>query len=177
MKKGRKEIEQKNRKWVPIRLVLFVTSLFLITVFYQCFKNDKNVTYASIPGDSILNGALPNTNTDELKRRLQEQADRSQMSIHINSCPVFKKNGLGNLRIENPVNSYYNQRVEIYLDDGQRKVYESPIIHPNQYIETDILSVELDKGIYEATAFFIGLNAETGEEVGRAAAKITIRII
>lgn len=125
----------------------------------------------------VQDGALPDTDPEELAKRVQEKADEQKMSVHINSNPVFDTACKeGNIRIENPQNSYYHQQVKIYVEGEEEPVYESPVIKPNQYIEYCALSRQLPSGDHKAAAYFYALDPETGQTIGQAGAQITITV-
>ena len=66
--------------------------------------------------------------------------------------------------------------VQIPLDDTGEVIYETGIIDPGYHIQSDKLDRPLEKGVYPATAMFTAYDPETGDEVGRAGAKISITV-
>ena len=50
------------------------------------------------------------------------------------------------------------------------------MLQPNQFIEEVVLARDLEPGTYDATATFLALDPTTYEEVGQAAAKITLNV-
>lgn len=125
--------------------------------------------------DSAQNGNLPRKSDADIQRALNEIVEQGMFNISIASEVYFEKGtSEGMVRIENiPANHYY-MKVAITLDETGENLYESGAIKPGQYIESIILKKRLDKGRYEATAVFTALDQKTLEEVGNAAAKITV---
>ena len=68
-------------------------------------------------------------------------------------------------------------QVTVTMDDGGETVYETKAIKPGQYIEEITLTKDLDQGTYPATATFTALDQESREEVGKAAAKVTLNVM
>ena len=83
----------------------------------------------------------------------------------------------GNLRIENVPNNPYYMTVKITRDDTGEEVYQSKGSTQEQCIENANLSVELPKGEYPGTAVFTAVDPKTYEELGTAAARITIHVL
>ena len=112
-----------------------------------------------------------------LEEILQRKADESTFSFEINSRPIFKDGkSEGNLRIANPPYNKYLIKVEIKLDDNNKKVFESGEILPNHYIEYAKLTKKLKAGEYNATATINAYDIESGEYKGTSAAKLIIKI-
>ncbi len=112
-----------------------------------------------------------------VRDKLQQQADKSKFSFKINSAPVFEDGGAeGTLYIENPVTNAYDMRVEIALDESGETVYQTGVISPGQSIARDTLDQPLAAGQHTATATIVALDANTGEETGRAAAGLVINV-
>ena len=51
------------------------------------------------------------------------------------------------------------------------------IIEQNHHIQSDVLDADLDPGTYECIARFHALDPDTEEEVGQAAAAMTIKVL
>ncbi len=162
-------------------IILVNLGVMLFLLFHQgtqdVFSSFLFPRLAASDPAGVQDGALPDTDPEELARRVQEKADEQKMSVHINSNPVFDAACKeGNIRIENPQNSYYHQQVKIYLEGEEEPVYESPVIKPNQYIEYCALSRQLPSGDHKAVAYFYALDPETGQTIGQAGAQITITV-
>ena len=100
------------------------------------------------------------------------------LNISINPAPVFE-NGKseGNLNIENIPGNHYSVQVCITRDDTGEAVYTSKLIDPGFYIGNAVLDIPLAKGSYACTAVFTAVDMETDEEIGTAAARITISVL
>lgn len=125
--------------------------------------------------DQAQGGQAPYKTTEEIKAELNRIVEEGMLNISIASVIQFE-NGTspGTAYIENVPNNKYVMRVTITLDSNGEVVYQSGGIKPDSFIETISLSQDLAAGTYPATATFVAYNPETLEEVGQAAAKVTI---
>ena len=114
---------------------------------------------------------------DKRKEELQEMLDRSMIAFSINTSPVFI-NGTseGNLLIENPGNNAKLLKISIQINDTEEEVYTSNYLKPGTYIESAKLDKVLEKGTYDATAYFSAYEEETGEYIGKTGAQIAITV-
>lgn len=145
--------EKKNKRKIIISIaLLLLTVLVLHQLGYIRFPwNQQNLV-----GGNARQGPLPGMSEDELLEYLQRRADDSNVSLKMNSRPVFENgNSEGTLLIENPHYNNYDMVVQIYLgnDNTGRIIYESGHIPPNHHIDKDKLNTKLDKGIYDAIAY------------------------
>lgn len=103
--------------------------------------------------------------------------DRSMIAFSINTSPVFI-NGTseGNLLIENPGNNAKLLKISIQINDTEEEVYTSNYLKPGTYIESAKLDKVLEKGTYDATAYFSAYEEETGEYIGKTGAQIAITV-
>ena len=145
--------EKKNKRKIIISIVfLLLTVVVLHQLGYIRFPwNQQNLV-----GGNARQGPLPGMSEDELREYLQRQADDSNVSLKMNSRPVFENgNSEGTLLIENPHYNSYDMVVQIFLgsDSTGRLIYESGHIPPNHHIDKDKLNTKLNKGIYDAIAY------------------------
>ena len=103
--------------------------------------------------------------------------DNSMIAFSINTSPVFL-NGTseGNLLIENPGNNAKLLRISILINDTDEEIYSSNYLKPGTYIEAAKLNKVLEKGTYDATAYFSAYEEETGEYIGQTGAQIEITV-
>lgn len=162
-----------DKKSKIIILVLIILIL-LIPISIIVIKEKNNV---NVSGGILQEGIIPGYTEEEIKAIMQRKADESTFSFEINSRPIFKDGkSEGNLRIANPPYNKYLIKVEIKLDDNNKKVFESGEILPNHYIEYAKLTKKLKAGEYNATATINAYDIESGEYKGTSAAKLIIKI-
>lgn len=123
-------------------------------------------------------GQAPYKTQEEIQAELDRVVEEGMFNISIASMIEFE-NGTspGTAYIENVPGNRYLMQVTIALDDTDETVYESKAIKPGQYIETIALATDLEQGVYAATATFSALDAESHEEIGQAAAKVSLNIL
>lgn len=108
---------------------------------------------------------------------LEGKLEAGKLQIEINAYPTFDTGTAnGNLLIANKLQNRYDMIVKIYLTENNKLVYTSPKIEPGKKIEKDNLDVELDKGEYNAIAYFSAYDRETNAYVGQSAAQIEITV-
>lgn len=122
-------------------------------------------------------GQLEGKTPEEIQAELNRVVDEGMFNISIAEVLTFPDGtSEGDVRIENVPNNHYLMDVTVTLDETGEEVYESGILEPNHHITKGTLKVDLDKGIYPATALFTALDAETEEVVGQAAAEVTVMV-
>ena len=122
-------------------------------------------------------GILPGVDIETRRAELQNILDRTMIAFSINTSPVFLNGtSAGNLLIENPGNNAKLLQISIYIDDSNEEIYASKFLKPGTYIESVKLDKVLEKGTYDATAYFSAYDEETGEYIGRVGAQITITV-
>lgn len=163
-----------NKKYKILIALLFIVIMLLGIIVIINNNNDNKV---NISGGILQEGIIPGYTEEQIKEILQRKADESTFSFEINSRPIFKDGkSEGNLRIANPPYNKYLIKVEIKLDDNNKKVFESGEILPNHYIEYAKLTKKLKAGEYNATATINAYDTESGEYKGTSAAKLIIRV-
>lgn len=120
-------------------------------------------------------GQAPYKTDDEIQAEIDRSVEDGMLNISIASIIEFADGtSSGTAYIENVPSNKYVMKVTITLDDNDEVVYESGGIKPDSYIETIELKKDLDAGTYPATATFTAYEPDSLEEVGQAAAKITL---
>lgn len=127
--------------------------------------------------DNASVGILPGIDIDERRKELQDMLDDSMIAFSINTSPVFL-NGTskGNLLIENPGNNAKLLRVSILINGTNEEIYSTKYLKPGTYIESAKLDKVLEKGTYDATAYFSAYQEDTGEYIGQTGAQIAITV-
>ena len=157
--------------------ILFLCSIIIVFIGTILIVKNYKSNRASVVGGILQEGIIPGYTEEQIKEILQRKADESTFSFEINSRPIFKDGkSEGNLRIANPPYNKYLIKVEIKLDDKNKKVFESGEILPNHYIEYAKLTKKLKAGEYNATATINAYDIESGEYKGTSAAKLIIKI-
>ena len=62
------------------------------------------------------------------------------------------------------------------MKDTEEEIYASKYLKPGTYIENAKLQKVLEKGTYEAIAYFSAYDEETHEYIGRTGAQISITV-
>lgn len=166
----------KIRKWkYPAVIVLCASSVILLYLFFHSGKEDTEPVFSK----NARIGIMPGKTEEQVRDMLQKQLDESMVSFSINSNPVFEDgNSEGELMLEAPANNFNNVEFVIRLDETGEIVYESGILHPNQYILKDKLQAKrtLKKGAYPCTADIRMYDKKTNKMKGMVQAALTITI-
>ncbi len=165
--------KRKKRLLAIAGIILLLLVTVLICYFLFTKKDNRNLEY----DDNATTGILPGVDIDQRRKELQNMLDKSMIAFSINTSPVFL-NGTakGNLLIENPGNNAKLLRVSITIDDTDEEIYASKYLKPGTYIESVKLDKVLEKGTYNATAFFSAYDETSGEYIGQTGAQITITV-
>lgn len=165
----------KGKKRALIIAGILLLLILTIAVCYFLFtgKDDEDLLY----DDNATAGIMPGVDVDERRKELQNLLDRSMIAFSINTSPVFL-NGTseGNLLIENPGNNAKLLQVRIVINDTGEEVYASKYIKPGTYIESAKLDKVLEKGTYDATAYFSAFEEESAAYIGQTGAQIAITV-
>ena len=123
-------------------------------------------------------GQAPYKTEEEMQAELDRTVEEGMFNISISSVIQFSDGtAQGTAYIENVPRNRYNMQVTVTDDDSGDVLYESGVLAPNQFIENIVLAKDLDAGTYPATATFRALDPTTYDEVGQAAAKVTISVL
>lgn len=155
--------------YVFFALIVIIILLLLRWCSYNPKENTNKKYYSTDVSDTV---------TDE-----QETSDSSPslegsyITMSMNTSPVFKSSSAkGNLRIKNDTKNKNPLVVEIYRDDTKELIYTSSMIPVGKYVNEDTLDVQLPKGEYKCTAYFISVDENTGESLGKGGVNINITI-
>ncbi|WP_302760336.1 hypothetical protein [Christensenella hongkongensis] len=174
---ARQQEEKKNRKVIVI-LVVIIIAIGAVAGYF-IWQNLVHKEYGRFDIDEMAqDGFFKDKSQEDIQELLNQVVDDGMFNISINSNPVFENGEAeGNLRIENVPNNPYYMTVKITRDDTGEEVYQSKGIKQEQFIENAKLSVDLPKGEYPCTAVFTAVDPKTYEELGTAAARITIHVL
>ncbi len=164
----------KRKKRILSAAAILLLLLVTVLVCYFLFtKKNNNLEY----DDNATAGIMPGVDIDQRRKELQEMLDRSMIAFSINTSPVFL-NGTskGNLMIENPGNNAKLLQVRIIIDKAEEEIYASKLLKPGSYIDSVKLDKVLEKGTYDATAYFSAYDETSGEYIGQTGAQITLTV-
>lgn len=165
----------KSKKKVLIVAAAALLIAITISVCYFIFTKESKTEL--VYDDNATTGIMPGTDIEERKKELQEMLDRSMIAFSINTSPVFVDGtSEGNLLIENPGNNAKLLKISIQINDTEEEVYTSNFLKPGTYIESVKLDKVLEKGTYDATAYFSAYEEDTGNYIGRTGAQIAITV-
>ncbi|WP_165063018.1 hypothetical protein [Adlercreutzia sp. ZJ154] len=153
--------------WVAVAIAI-LCALAALVIALSMFGSGKGARQ----GDA---GQLTNKTQEEIQAELDRTVEEGMFNISVASVVEFEDGtSEGEFRIENVPGNRYLMQVVITLDDTGEEVYRTGIIEPDHHIQKDTLDKDLDPGTYAATAKFLALDPETEEEIGQAAAKISL---
>jgi len=162
-KKGYREEEaragtRKKWPWIILLLLLAAAVVIILLIARSCRAGSAMLFFDDdTPVEAFFSGKAKEGSPGMTRAEIQAQldaADKVRISASINTQPVFPDGASeGNLFIINPPNNAYQMVTSILLDDTGEEIYNSGLIPPNHYIDTDKLAVNLAKGTYKATAY------------------------
>lgn len=165
----------KRRRGVAFWVAIAVALIALIVAGVLAFTMLSGPARGTRSGQA---GQLDGKTADEIQAELDRVVEEGMFNISIAAIVEFADGRApGDLRIENVPGNPYLMKVDIKRQDTGERIYETDIIEQNHHIQSDVLDVDLDPGTYECIASFHALDPATEEEVGQAAAAITIKVL
>ncbi len=156
---------------VVIGVIVAALAVWLLVWLFACNGN-------SLLDTTARDGQAPYKSEEEMQAELNRQVEEGMFNISIASVIQFDDGASdGTAFIENVPGNRYNMQVTITDDATGDVLYESGILKPNQFIENIALAKDLEPGTYDATATFTAMDGTTYDEVGKAAAKVTINVL
>lgn len=162
--------QKKSNKPLIIGIIVVVVAI-IVGVCIWMFVGQGGGFYDNAAQD----GQAPYKTEEEMQAELNRVVEDGMLNISIASVITFK-NGTseGTAYIENVPSNKYVMKVTITLDNNNETVYESGGIKPDSHIDNIKLTQSLPAGTYPATATFTAYDPDSLDEVGQAAAKVTI---
>ena len=165
---------QINRR-IALIAAAVVAALVLVGVGVWWFGQSQQDDF--FDQNAIL-GQAPYKTPEEIQAELDRIVEEGMFNISIASVIEFADGTTpGTAYIENVPGNRYVMKVTMTLDDTGETVYESKGLKPGSYIEDITLSKDLEPGNYAATATFSALDTDSLEEIGKAAAKVTLSVL
>ncbi len=160
---------KKNRKPLIIGIIAAIVVIVIIVLAVVFIGGNQ------FYDNTAQGGQAPYKTEEEVQAELNRTVEDGMLNISIASKIEFQ-NGTseGTAYIENVPSNKYVMKVTITLDSNDEVVYQSGGIKPDSFIEKIKLTKDLPAGTYPATATFAAFDPETLQEVGQAAAKITL---
>lgn len=158
--------------WIGI--IIAIVAICAAAFFAYQFLNPGGAVRDPNQAAGQLEGKTP----EEIQAELDRVVAEGMFNISIASVIEFADGASpGEVRIENVPGNRYLMQVTITNDENGETLYTSGVVEPNHHIQSAPLDVDLDAGQYEATATFHALDPETEEEIGQAAAKVTLNVL
>lgn len=155
---------------IVVGVIIAAVAVWLVVWLFAC-------NGSSLFDNTARTGQAPYKTQEEIQAELDRTVEEGMLNISIASVIDFESpTAPGTAYIENVPSNIYNMQVRITEDATGDVLYESGILQPNQYIEDIVLAKSLSAGSHPATATFIALDPTTYDEVGQAAAKITLNV-
>lgn len=157
------------------KLAIIVGAVAVVVIVVVCalvFANNANNGFYD---PNAVEGQASYKTLEEIEAERNRQMQEGMLNISIASQIEFE-NGTapGTAFIENVPSNKYVLKVTITTDSNGEVVYQSGGIRPDSTIETITLSEPLAAGVYPATATFSAYDPDSLQEVGQAAAKVTL---
>ena len=161
----------KSRKGVVIGCVIALVAIVVAILLALTLCTDER---SRRQGDA---GQLAGKTDAEIQAELDRVVEEGMFNISIASVIELESGtSEGDLRIENVPGNRYLMRVTLLRNDTGEQLYQTDVIEPDHHIQRDALDVALPQGSYECTALFEALDPESEEQVGQAAAIVTVNV-
>lgn len=156
-------------------IILIGVAVIVVIAIVCAFIFAGNAANSGFYDPDAKEGQASYKTLEEIEAERNRQMQEGMLNISIASQIEFD-NGTapGTAFIENVPSNKYVLKVTITTDSNGEVVYQSGGIRPDSTIETITLSEPLGAGVYPATATFSAYDPDTLQEVGQAAAKVTL---
>ena len=162
---------RKSRRGIVVALVVALVAIVVAILLALTLCSDEK---SRRQGDA---GQLEGKTDAEIQAELDRVVEEGMFNISVASVVEFENGSAeGDLRIENVPGNRYLMRVTLVRNDTGEQLYLTDILEPDHHIQRDALAVVLTQGSYECSALFEALDPETEEQVGQAAAVITVNV-
>ncbi|MEG1427677.1 MAG: hypothetical protein RSC76_08315 [Oscillospiraceae bacterium] len=156
----KKEEANTPKKKFPVFVVLMVLICCNIAVLAVI---QWQVSQKSLPPDTEI--------------LVEETISQDMQKISVNEGPRFTlPGGEGDLRIEIGSDCHYAYRITYSLAATQKKILETGLIQPGEYVLEKPLEAVLEPGEYAVMALFTAYNRETGQQAGQVAQALTFYV-
>ncbi len=178
-----KEIETKSEKKKDNKFLILIIILLIGIIAggaYYITHQKTPIYEAKVTKkyDTTADGSMSDKEAADKNKKLEA----GMMNITISSNPSYSE-GVLYLNMKNKEMNTSPQVLELMLvnEDGTNGeiLFQSGAVPVGKYlnqVETK-LSKDLKPGEYKCTAMFRGINAETGELMGSAAARVTLTVL
>lgn len=169
----------RKRLWIAVDIIAVLLIGLAILLAVRYYTSDRSDLAYLEDNIKAKLGQLENKSNEEIQAALNEVVEEGNLSISINSNPVFPTgDSEGTLKIENGPQNLYGQQVVITLDETGEEIYDSGYMPVDSHIQTDKLEIDLEPGDYDATAVFTAYDEKLdGAVVGQAIAQLRISVL
>lgn len=165
---GKRRYSGRVTFFICLLVVLAIAAAAAVLIFLRPAPEPKAGPIEGLGYDAAARiGTLTEGNAGDLNAL-------EQFQYRLNRSPTVTK-GVANWRIENPPENRQLMRVRILLEDGT-PIYETELIKPYYYIESDKLDVKLEAGNYPATAEIIVVDSVSRAPLSSASEALSIRV-
>ncbi len=162
---------KRNRNIIIGAGVVIVIAIVIICAFFFVGPGANGAFY----DPDAKSGQASYKTLEEIEAERNRQMQEGMLNISIASVIEFENSSSpGMAYIENVPSNKYVLKVTITTDSNGEVVYQSGGIKPDSVIESIKLSQPLGAGTYPSTATFVAYDPDTLNEVGQAAAKVTL---
>ena len=156
------------------RVALALALVLLLSVAAGLMTCGRDGSGSFFDADAKV-GQAPYKSREQMQEELGRIVEEGMFNISVASVIEFADGAApGTAYIENVPGNRYAMKAAITLDATGETVYASGGIAPGSYIEDIALARDLAPGEYEATCTFAAFDAETLDEVGKAAAAVKL---
>ncbi len=184
-KKEKKDKNILNKILTIILIILILIMFILLGARYKELKDSGQDFTIGIPKFDLTldkdaqEGGIEGKTAEEIQAELNKQVADGMINISMNMNP-YVQGTTSNFLIVNETQNRYPQIVEVYLvheDEENELIYRSGLIPVGNKVEIVTIDKTLETGDYDAIAYFNAIDEETGNLIGKAAAKLLITVV
>jgi hypothetical protein len=135
------------------KLMWFVLLIFAAVAGYFIFQSLEEPPRV-ISGLPDIDQNLEAMTDEETLALMQDEVDQNNIQVNLKHEIQVTEDGVARIDVLNQPTNAYNVQVDYILKDGNRRVFRSGLIPPNNQLLEAELTEELEAGEHEVTIYY-----------------------
>jgi hypothetical protein len=146
-------MEKKNTTKKKRRLIWASLLILTVAAGYFIFRSLQEPPRV-ISGLPDIDQNLEAMTDEETLALMQDEVDKNNIQVNLKHEIPVTEEGIAQIDVRNQATNAYNVQVDYLLKDGNRRVFRSGLIPPNNQLLQAELTEELEAGEHEVTIYY-----------------------